>query len=169
MATGIIAVGAAQQELDSSPTRCSSSPRRRSSSSRCSASPVSSATRSARQRPDQPRQGLLVPHDRRRAQRARRRRGNHPRVVGPRLGAVVRRRRPVARAPLHHAARRRPRATPSPGSARHQRHLVPAHRLDRIGRGARRAAARHRNDRANCSPSRSSPRSPSASCSTSSS
>ena len=50
----------------------------------------------------------------------------------------------VGGARLHHAHRRRPAQPQAGARRRHQRHLVPAHRLDRIDRRARRAAARPR-------------------------
>ena len=70
----------------------------------------------ARRRPHQPRQGLRVPHHRRRHQRARQRLGAHPRLVDPRRGccggvSLA----AVGRARLHHADRRRARGHDKPG------------------------------------------------------
>ncbi len=52
----------------------------------------------------------------------------------------------VGRARLHDADRRRDRSRQAGARRRHQRHLVPADRLDRIGRRARRPAARSRRE-----------------------
>ena len=90
MATGIIAIGAAAAGPSTgSPTACTSIAAvayvvlavllvMRGSSA---------YPRAARRRPHQPRQGLRVPHHRRRHQRARQRLGAHPRLVDAWLGA----------------------------------------------------------------------------------
>ena len=68
----------------------------------------------SRRRPDQPRQGLCVPHHRRRHQRARQRLGTDPRLVGACARDVVGRHRAVGRPALHGPHRRRSSSATSP-------------------------------------------------------
>ena len=62
--------------------------------------PARPVPRAARRRPHQPRQGLRVPHHRRRHQRAGQRLAIDPRLVGPGLGALVAQPRAVGGARL---------------------------------------------------------------------
>ena len=143
MATGIIAVGAAQQDLASWPTSSSPIARSRSSCSPCSPSPGSIRyPRPLYERPHPPQHRLLVPHHRRRRQRPRQRRRGHPPGVDGRLGRLGRRRRVLAGAALPAAARRHHRRPQAAARRRHQRHLVPPHRRHRIRRRARSAPPR---------------------------
>ena len=120
MATGIIAIGAAQQDLDwlaDAPVRRRRGRVRRPR--RAHRRPPGRATRELLvSRPDQPRQGLRVPHHRRRHQRARQRVGGHPRWWTFAWVAVDRRRRPLARAALHRRCSASILGDPSPGSAK---------------------------------------------------
>ena len=169
MATGIIAIGAEPAEPRLARRRAVHRRRRRLRRARRAARrPPRALPAGAHRRPHQPRQGLRLPDRRRRHQRRRQRARRSSTAGGASPGCCGTPASPLWAvlayttliAVVHRCGQAGPRR-------RDQRHLVPADRVDRVGRRARRPAARTR-PTATRWRSFAWPRSRSGSCSTSS-